>query len=537
MQEKFARWEFLFIQYLKRDWRKIIIWILGVGLFSAGFVPAFEELAKGQGLVGMYETMKNPAMIAIVGPTPIETAAEYTLGAMYAHEMLLFCGLMAMVISVLHVISHTRKEENLGLTELVRSFPIGRQANSLAIMIETILINFLLALLISGALFSFGAETISAEGSLLFGASIGVAGMIGAGMALVLAQLMPTSSSATGSTLGIIGLLYIMRAGTDISHVELSMFNPIGWIYLTYPFTDNNWTPLIFALVFLVIAVIIAFALEGSRDIGAGYLPERAGREYAKPSLLSVRGLFFRLNKGVILGWMVAFIFIGASYGAIYGDMHVFIESNELMKQMFTHAGFSIEESFTGTIMMVMICLVSILPILIINKLFTEERRLHFSQLFSTKVTRGQLYWNCIGLAIFTSLVGIILAASSLGGTAMATLGDYSAMDFGDFLAAGFNYFPSVLFITSLAALALGWLPRWGKAVYVYLGYSFSVNYFGAMLDIHEVISNIAILSWIPRMPVEEFSFFTFVSLTVISIIIMVIGYLGYIKRDMLEGA
>src|SRR5690606_16020573 len=110
MKEKFARWEILFGQYLKRDWKKIIIWIIGIGIFSAGFVPAFEELAKGQGLVGMFETMKNPAMIAIVGPTPIEVATDYTLGAMYAHEMLLFCGLIAMAMSVFHVIGHTRKE-------------------------------------------------------------------------------------------------------------------------------------------------------------------------------------------------------------------------------------------------------------------------------------------------------------------------------------------------------------------------------------------------------------------------------------------
>ena len=46
MKEKFARWEILFAQYIKRDWKKIIIWILGVGLFSGGFVPAFEELAE-----------------------------------------------------------------------------------------------------------------------------------------------------------------------------------------------------------------------------------------------------------------------------------------------------------------------------------------------------------------------------------------------------------------------------------------------------------------------------------------------------------
>lgn len=537
MEEKFARWEILFVQYLKRDWKKIIIWILGVGLFSGGFVPAFEELAEGQGLVGMFETLKNPAMIAIVGPTPIETATEYTLGAMYAHEMLLFCSLIAMVISVLHVINHTRKEENLGLTELVRSFQIGRQANSLAIMIETILINVFLALFISGVLISFGAETITTEGSLLFGASIGFSGIIGAGIALVLAQVMPTSSSATGSTFGFIGLLYIMRAGTDISHVDLSMFNPLGWTYLTFPFTDNNWTPFIFALLFLVVVVIIAFTLEGFRDMGSGYLPEREGREFAKRSLLSVRGLLFKINKGVIIGWMIAFIFMGASYGAIYGDMQIFIESNELMKQMFSHSGISIEESFTGTIMIVMIVLVSILPILIVNKLFAEESRLRFSQLFSTKVTRSQLYWTCIGLAILASSVGILLAAGSLGGTAIAVMREHSTMVLNDFLAAGFNYLPSVLFVTGLSALTLGWIPRLGKVIYVYLGYSFSVNYFGAMLDIPEWVVNIAILSWIPQMPVEEFEALTFISLTVISIILMGIGYVGYSKRDMMEGA
>src|SRR5690625_2709548 len=177
MKEKFARWDTLFVQYLKRDWKKIIVWVLGLGLFSAGFVPAFKEIAKGQGLIGMFETLKNPAMISIVGPTSAEVATDYTLGAMYAHEMLLFCGLFTIIVSALHVVSHTRKEEDLGLTELVRSFQVGRQANSLATMIETIFINVLLTLFIAVVMISFGAETITVEGSFLFGATVGMAVM------------------------------------------------------------------------------------------------------------------------------------------------------------------------------------------------------------------------------------------------------------------------------------------------------------------------------------------------------------------------
>ncbi len=537
MKEKFARWFTLFNQYLRRDWKKIIIWILGLGLFASGFVPAFEEMSKGQGLAGMYETMQNPAMVSIVGPTPVDAAADYTLGAMYANEMLLFCGLFAMIISVLHVVSHTRKEEEYGLTELVRSFRVGRQANSLAVIKEIAVIHILLAVLIGGVMLSFGADTITAEGAFLFGASVGMAGITGAMIALVMSQIMPTSSGATGSSLGIIGLLYIVRAGTDISNVDFSMVNPMGWTYLTYPFTKNNWVPLIFALIFCIVMVILAFALEGGRDMGAGYLPQREGRERAKKSLLSVPGLFVKINKGVMISWLIAFAILGAAYGSVYGDMQTFLASNELMSAMFTLSGVSIEASFTATIVMVMIALVSILPIAIVNKLFTEEARLHLSQIYATKVTRAKLYWTSIMIAFAAGIMGTLTALFGLGGTAIFAMGDSSSMNIWDFIMAGFNFLPSILFVIGLAALALGWVPRLGKAIYIYLGYSFALNYFGEMLDLPKWFLKTAVQSWIPRMPVDKFDKTIFIVISAIGAAMTVIGYIGYRKRDMVEGS
>lgn len=536
MKEKFARWNVLFVQYLKRDWKKIIIWIVGLGLFAAVFVPAMEEITKGNGLIAMYETFQNPAMISMVGPTPIETASDYTLGAMYSHMMLLFSGLFAMIISILHVVGHTRKEEDYGLTELVRSFQVGRQANSLAVIMETVFVNVLLALFTAGLMMIFDANKILGKGALLFGASIGMAGIIGAGIALVLAQIMPVSSAATGSSLGIVGFLYITRAGTDISNIKFSMINPMGWIYLTYPFTENNWTLLIYALIFSAVMVIIAFILEGARDMGAGYLPEREGRANAKKALLSVQGLFIRLNKGAIISWLIAFFILGAAYGSIYGDMQTFLESNEIIEQMFLHTGFSIEESFTGTIMMVMVGIVTILPISIVNKLFSEEKNLNLSQIYGTKVKRSQLYWTSVILAIVGALVGILLAALGLGCTAISVMGN-SSMDIFDFLAFAYNILPAVLFFTALATLALGWIPRLGKVVYVYLVYSFILNYFEGLLKLPEWVIKTAPLNWIPKMPMEDFDIKIFTIITVISILFMIVGYLGYNRRDMVEGA
>src|SRR5699024_425795 len=231
------------------------------------------------------------------------------------------------------------------------------------------------------------------------------------------------------------------------------------------------------------------------------------------------------------------FLVIGAAYGSIYGDMQTFLQSNEIIQQMFTEAGVSLEESFTSTIIMVMIILVTILPIVIINKLFAEEKRSHLSQIFSTKVSRAELYWTIVGLALFTGLLGILLSVTGLGGTALSFMEDDSPMEMMDFFLSGFNLWPSVLFFTGLSALIIGWVPSASKLVYVYLAYSFMLSYFGGVVDFPDWFLKTAIQSWLPRMPVDDFDFPVFMTITAISIILIIAGYIGYKRRDMSEGA
>lgn len=261
LKEKFACWHQLFVDYLKRDWKLLLLWVLGMVAFCGGFVPAFKEIAKGSGLLGMFETMRNPAMIAIVGPTPIKHAQNYTIGAMYAQEMLLFCGLFAMIISILFVINHTRKEEDLGQQELIRSMRVGRQANSLAVTIEVILTNLVLGVLTTELMLSFQLDSIDVTGSVIFGSSLALAGILGAVLALIFAQIMPTAGGATGASFTVIGILYMLRAATDVSALKFSYFNPLGWTYLTAPFTKNRGDLLGWGLLFSLILLIIAFIL------------------------------------------------------------------------------------------------------------------------------------------------------------------------------------------------------------------------------------------------------------------------------------
>lgn len=535
MSESFADWEKLLEFYLKRDWKRILIWVILLGLFAGGFVPAVEATAEGQGLATMYEILRNPAMTAIVGAPPVETAANYTLGALYSHNMLLFTSLFSSIISILHVISHTRKEEDLGLTEYISSFKIGRQANSLAVLVETIFINILLVLVIVGVMSNFISGSITVEGVFLYAISLATAGIMGATVALVMTQIFPNSVSATGASLSILGILYVIRGVTDTVNVTLSMLNPMGWVYLTYPFTKNNWLYLSFAIIFSLIVSMIAFGLESKRDMGAGFLPENQGKEKARKSLLSVPGLFFRLNRGVIVSWFLVFAFLGIAYGSIYGDLQTFVGSNEFIAEMLAYEGLAIEDYYTKTIIMVLVSLVSILPIMILNKLFVQEKQLRLNQLFSTKVTRANFYWTNIIMAILTGVIGIGLVSGFLGITGLAVMGEgNSPVTFNDFFATGYNQLPSLLFIAGITSLLLGWLPNLNRLPYVYLGYSTIIN-FGNLVTFPDWMENLAIQTYIPEMPLENFDSTIFAVITGISLTFMVIGYIGYSRRDLIE--
>lgn len=159
------------------------------------------------------------------------------------------------------------------------------------------------------------------------------------------------------------------------------------------------------------------------------------------------------------------------------------------------------------------------------------------SQLHATKVTRGQFYWTNVGLAIISSLLGILSATVGLGGTALSVMSDSTTMKIFDFIAAGFNFLPVVLFFVALAALALGWFPKLGKIAYVYLIYSSILSYFSGIVDLPDWFLKTAIKSWIPRMPMEDFDATIFITITAISMAMIIIGYIGYKSRDMVEGA
>ena len=104
----------------RRERIQIPVWILAVvGLSVAVAAMSPSLFPPGPEREMIAKTMENPAMISMLGPG--YGLDNYHLGAIMAHQMLLFTALAAAVMNIMLTIRHTRRDEELGRVEVIRS--------------------------------------------------------------------------------------------------------------------------------------------------------------------------------------------------------------------------------------------------------------------------------------------------------------------------------------------------------------------------------------------------------------------------------
>jgi len=161
---------------IRRDRIRIPIWLLSLSSVTFLTAISFRDLyVTDLDRQAIAETMRNPAMTAMVGKG--YGLDHYTNGAMMAHQMLLFTAIIVGLMSILLFARHTRADEEDGRIELIRSLPVGRLSNLSATILVLVGTNVLLALFIGLGLYSLRIESMDLNGSLLYGAGLGVTGI------------------------------------------------------------------------------------------------------------------------------------------------------------------------------------------------------------------------------------------------------------------------------------------------------------------------------------------------------------------------
>lgn len=517
---------------IRRDRIRIPLWLIGITFFTLMVPIAFQDLySTQQERDVMAETMENPAMTAMVGPGDLE---HYTIGAMTTHQMLLLTSVVVGLMSILLVTRHTRADEEDGRLEMIRSLPTGRLANIHATLLTLVIINVVLALINGFGLYALGIDSMDLEGSLLYGAALGVTGIFFAGVTGVFAQLSESSRGTIGYSIAVLIIAYLIRAIGDVSHDTLSMFSPLGWITKTEAYSANNWWPIWLTLSVSVLLILLAHFLNAVRDLEAGFFPAKPGRKYASRFLQSPLGLAVRLQRNGIIAWAIGMFVLGLSYGSVFGDLESFFEGNDMLKQLLAaDEGSSLTEQFIPMLMIVMAILATIPTLMAMLKLRGEEKKNRTEHLLSKAVSRHKLMTSYLIISIVNGFVMISLAAIGLWSAANAVMDE--GMAFGTIYGAALVYYPAMLVMIGFAALLIGFLPKLTSIIWFYLLYSFIVIYLGGLFQFPDWVGKLSPYGYIPEIPVEEMDWLPIMSLSIVAVALILIGYIGYRKRD-IEG-
>lgn len=530
--QAFKKTRQLFHFSLKKERIKLVIWIFAIVISVAVVLISLLEVNSSVAeREAMAVAMQNPAMEALFGR--VIGIDNYTIGAMYSHQttLLMFC--LIAILSILLVARNTRAEEEDGILEIFRSLPVGKLAHMTSAIWLLVLVNISIVIGTFLTILPFNDESLTLEGALLTGAIYGTIGLFFGVVTIVTAQLSNSSRGTMMGSFAILGVSYVLRIIGDAESEVLSWISPLGLLYGTEPFVKNNWWPVFIVLGISILFIFIAFILQSRRDLGAGILPDKAGRNEATRTLKTQVGFNWRLIRTTFLIWLIALTTLAISYGSVIGDLDIVVEGNELMEQMITlDAGGSIVQQFTAMLMGLLAILVTIPSVQFFLKLKGEEKKNRSEMMVTGTRSRISIIltfykMSCIlGSVLHIGQVGAFIGAATVTDVELNTR---------EIWQSGLAYLPAIWIMIGIATLLYGWLPKLTGITWIYLFFALVVLYFAGLLEIPESMMTLSPFYHIPEIPMNDWSWLNFISLFALGKLLAVLGFIGYKVRD-IEG-
>jgi ABC-2 type transport system permease protein len=513
---------------LRRDRLFLPLWILSIVAFSVLCAPLFTEVAKTPADLTMYgEIMKNPAMIALCGP---QVGTTYTYGVMYIQMMTVWILILVGVMNFFLVSRHTRRDEEDGKIEVLRSLPVGHAAIGASTLIVTVLVNCIIGVLTALGLITTRTPSMSVAGNILFGSMIFVIGMLFAAIAMLLSQLCSTAHGSIGGSFLVLGIFYMLAALGNVQGGALSTISPLSLVFKTAPYVENRIAPIFVLGIESLLIAILAIALSLTRDLGAGLLPQKKGRAHAKKSLSSPFGLAFRLTKKTAITWVILLFVLGLMYGSIFGDFESFIGSSEIIQRIIAAGQGDMILSFMTYITLIMANIAAIPVMNCMTKLRSEEKKNRMEPILSRSVSKRGAFLPYIGIGICLSIaqqVTLSLGLYLAGKVVMA-----QPFPLGDVLLAGIVKLPGIWLLAGLSVFLTGVLPKRTWLSWVYFGMSFFAIYFGRLADLPPAFVKLTAFGALPDSPIEAFSLLPLLLVTSVAVFLGIAGITQYAHRD-----
>ncbi|MEV4372240.1 hypothetical protein AB0J71_34570 [Nonomuraea sp. NPDC049637] len=515
---------------LRRDRVRLPLWyglvtllVLGVAGSVAGAYPT-EEARQAF----LHTTNGDPTQLMMIGPiydsSPAGLAAWRVRGQ---------AALLISLASLFLVIRSTRGEEEAGRSELLGSTAVGRHAALTAALVVAFAANLVTALLIALGL---AAQGMPAGGSLVMGLSVGAAGWVFAALAGLVAQLTESSRTAAGLTATVMGALYAVRAVADLqSSPGLAWLSPFGWTQRMHPFAGDHYWPLLPVVGLLVVLVTAAYQMSARRDLAAGILPPRLGPAVAAPGLRTSFALAWRLQRGTLLAWALAFTAFGAGLGGAALSSAQQLNASEALQGMIVRLGSDGRpvDGFFAFVIYLMSQVITIYAIQATLRLRAEESSSRADAVLTGPV--GRLRWAGGHLALVAAGSAVVLAGLGIG---MGLVYGLSTGDPGGeiarMLAASLTRLPSVLVLAAVATLLYGLFPGIAAiGAYTVLGLCFLLEFAVELLHADPSLLRVSPYAQTPGLPVAEFTATPLIALIAVAAALTAAGMTALRRRDL----
>jgi ABC-2 type transport system permease protein len=511
---------------LRLDRVRLTVWVLVIALTPAvtaaqynSLYPTEESLQQVKGVID------NPSLVALNGPL-----FGVSVGGLTAWKIGITEFILIALMNLLTIVRHTRTEEETGRSELIAAGVVGRYAPLTAALLTTTLAN--LAIVLVTTLGLVGTK-LPADGAFALGLSIGVTGVLFAAVAAVAAQLTESARAAIGISAAVLGVAYLLRALGDTGPTWVSWLSPIGWAMRIEPFAANRWWVLALMVALLAVFTGAAYRLAGRRDLGAGLLPQRPGPAQAAPGLRSTLALAWRLQRGILTGWVIGMALWGATLGgsaSAIGKAHI---DNQRMMDLLDRMGGhkALVDTYLAATVGITGLVAAIYTVQAALRLRAEETSGRVEPLLATRV--GRIRWASSHLVFAFLGTAVILAVAGAGGGLAygAQIHDVGGQ-VSRLLGASLAQLPAAWVLAGLGAALFGLVPRLTALAWAGLIVCFLLLELGALLKLNQYLVDISPFAHVPKLPGGAVTATPLVWLTVVAGALTVAGMAGFRRRD-----
>lgn len=511
---------------IRRDRVRILVWTASIVALVAVTAASVKGLYPTQADldVAAAAAKGNAAAIAFNGPDQ----GLDTVGGEVAFQVGAVGLVTIALMSLLMIGRLTRGEEEAGRLELLRSLPVGGSAPTTAATLIVGAMNIAVGALVSVTLL---AQHLPVAGSVVFGTSFTLLGMVFACVALVAAQITENTRVVYGIAGAVLGAAFVLRAIGDIGDGTISWLSPIGWVQKARPYADERWWPFLPTIVAMAALAVVASTFAARRDLGSGLVQPRPGRRTASAGLGRPIGLAVRLQRGSLVGWSVGVLFTAIAYGSIADSIDDFVRDNKALADMFALAGgASLTDSYIATSLRILALVGTGFVVQSTLRLRSEETLLRAEPVLATPVSRRRWASSHLMVAGAGSVILQLVAGLAMGISYGLVGGGIGVVP--GILGDALVYIPAMWLMVGLTFALVGLIPRATIAAWGAVAICFTIGLLGQLLGLPGWLMGISPFDRVPRVPAASFEILPLVVLGVVACGLGLLGMAGLKRRD-----